>query len=260
MGRFADLFGKGEETVQANTPSTPSSPAPDREPAGAQDEPAPLHSEQEHVAEPTAEGRDREDGSSLESPWGEDHESETGRDPVQPLSMQSRENDEENLSPNIAPPPIQTAHGGGDFSWEQPGERARTEPGSRVSVVDEQPPRPAPPAGRLRGGVQVAHLQGVPVGSPGRRRVHRHLQGVRTNADPARPEHGPARGHGLDDPRAVRYRKVGLHQAHGRSALPRSRATSSSTASRCRTCPTTTCSRCARSSACCSRTARCSAR
>ena len=80
------------------------------------------------------------------------------------------------------------------------------------------------------------------------------------NAHPPRAEHGPARGDGVDDPRAVRNRQVGLHQAHGRPAVPRRRATSSCTASRCRTCPTTTCSRCARSSGCCSRTARCSAR
>src|SRR4051794_15846724 len=47
---------------------------------------------------------------------------------------------------------------------------------------------------------------------------------------------------------------------HMSACSTRTRATCWCTASRCRTWPTTSCSRCARSSASCSRTARCSAR
>jgi phospholipid/cholesterol/gamma-HCH transport system ATP-binding protein len=53
----------------------------------------------------------------------------------------------------LAPDPA-GRQGGDDLDWETPGRAAPQEPGasqesgsSRVSVVDEQPPRPAPPAG-----------------------------------------------------------------------------------------------------------------
>ena len=124
----------------------------------------------------------------------------------------------------------------------------------RVTAASRAPQR------RLGRRVQVAHLQGVSVRPPRRGRVHRHLQVVRALAHPARAEHGPARGDGVDDPGAVGDRQVGLHQAHGRPALSRPGRLAWSTASRFPTCPTTTCSTCARSSACCSRTAPCSAR
>ena len=86
-----------------------------------------------------------------------------------------------------------------------------------MSVVDE-------PAGRRRGRrVPVAHRQAAPARRRGRGRVHRRPQGVRPQQDPPRPEHGPARGQDLDDPRAVGHRQVRVHQAHGRPALSRRR-------------------------------------
>ena len=137
-----------------------------------------------------------------------------------------------------------------------PAECRRERPATAAAVGRRR--ARARPRGRRR--VPVAHRDQPPDRRPGRRRVHRRAQGLRPQQDPARPEHGPPRGQDLDDPRPVGHRQVGLHQAHGRPALPRRGRRRSCTASRCRTCPTTSCSRCARSSASCSRTARCSAR
>ena len=69
----------------------------------------------------------------------------------------------------------------------------------------------------------MAHRQAAPDRRRGRRRVRRGAQGVRPQQDPARPEPRHPRGQDLDDPRPVRHRQVGLHQAHGRAALPRRR-------------------------------------
>ena len=112
----------------------------------------------------------------------------------------------------------------------------------------------------LRRGVQVAHLPRVSLRPSRRGRVHRHLQVVRALRHPARAEHGPARGDGVDDPRPVRVPASRSASSTWWGCCTPTRATSSCTASRCPTCPTTTCSTCARSSGCCSRTARCSAR
>ena len=100
-----------------------------------------------------------------------------------------------------------------------------------------------------------------PTGVARRRRVRRRPQGVRPQQDPARPEHGHPRRQDLDDPRARRapgksvcikhmvgllYPDEGDVLVHGESVPEHA--------------PTTSCSRCARSSASCSRTARSSAR
>ena len=94
----------------------------------------------------------------------------------------------------------------------------------------------------------------------GRGRVRRGAQGVRPQQDPARPQHGHPRGQDLDDPRARRAPASPSASSTWSACCTPTTATCSSTASRSRTWPTTTSSRCARSSASCSRTARCSAR
>ena len=58
----------------------------------------------------------------------------------------------------------------------------------------------------------------------------------------------------------VGHGQVGVHQAHRRAALPRRGRRDRARQCRSPASPTPSCSRCARSSACCSRTARCSAR
>ena len=53
-----------------------------------------------------------------------------------------------------------------------------------------------------------------------RRGVHRRQEVVRPQHDPQRPEPGHPRRPDLDDPGPVGHRQVGVHQAHGRPALP----------------------------------------
>ena len=64
----------------------------------------------------------------------------------------------------------------------------------------------------------------------------------------------------LDDPRPVGHGQVGLHQAHGRAAVPRRRRRAGPRRVGPQHARRPAASRCARSSACSSRTARCSAR
>ena len=66
--------------------------------------------------------------------------------------------------------------------WESQGEREQqpsSESSSRVSVVDEQPPRPAPPDGASEDEYKWHSLPRLSVGPARRRRVHRHVQVVR---------------------------------------------------------------------------------
>ena len=90
---------------------------------------------------------------------------------------------------------------------EVPPRRERN-PASRVSVSEEAPPPAGASQRRLRRRVQMAHLQGVSLGPPRRRRVHRHLQIVRACPHPPRAEHGSPPGDGLDDPGTVGDRQV----------------------------------------------------
>ncbi len=202
MARFSLPFGKGKEKQSARqswspapAPSTPPAPQSDGSPwsppAGsassgpssasdgsswlpgrqdsAQDEPAPIESSE-------SDGSETESGSQGSSDWKKEAESrgdvpESGREPVEPLSMQDRDDEDDQLSRTAVPPMEDSGqdgdssedHSGGgdqesaqagseDYDWEQPGEESTREEsaresGSRVSVVDEKPPRPDPPSG-----------------------------------------------------------------------------------------------------------------
>jgi phospholipid/cholesterol/gamma-HCH transport system ATP-binding protein len=136
--------------------------------APSQDEPAPI-------SEPNG-GQNQESGSQS-SDWKKEAEAQgdvpdSGREPVEPLSMQDRDNEDDQLSRTASPPmdgsssdsQAESDHeqsgsdqDGGredseDFDWEQPGQKSGDEEsakqsGSRVSVVDEKPDRPDPPSG-----------------------------------------------------------------------------------------------------------------
>ena len=92
---------------------------------------------------------------------------------------------------------------------------------SHVSVVSE--PEPARRSGdedEFQYHTEAHHaVEGVDRRDP----VHRRAQGVRPQPRAARPEPRHPRGQDLDDPRPVGHRQVGLHQAHGRPAVPRQR-------------------------------------
>ena len=178
-----------------------------------QDEPAPIHWQpaggqsqaQESDGSQTQSGSDgsetqsESDGSestsesgSESSDWKKEAEEqgnvpESGREPVEPLSMQDRDNEDDQLSRTAVPPMedsgsdsqddhdhdhdesgskepqddserVGVGASAEDFDWEQPGEgsdhhgqsngeESAKESGSRVSVVDEKPARPDPPHG-----------------------------------------------------------------------------------------------------------------
>ncbi len=95
------------------------------------------------------------------------------------------------------------------------------ESSSRVSVVDESPPRPDPPDGASDDDYKWHTYKVYPSGRPDAVEFIDTYKAFGRIEDPPGPEHGPAGGHGLDDPRAVGHRQVGLHQAHGRAAVPR---------------------------------------
>jgi phospholipid/cholesterol/gamma-HCH transport system ATP-binding protein len=130
MARFSLPFGdknKGEPD-----PAEESWTAPSQEPFDGHEEPAPIRSESTPAAQ---EQNWQASSQSWEAPaqksdQGESHETDTDQpDPS-----------EESQSGHAA---------SADFTWEPPGDPApAVQPGaSRVSVIDEQPPRPAPPAG-----------------------------------------------------------------------------------------------------------------
>ncbi len=98
------------------------------------------------------EGQDEAEPQERATLPGSAHDEDS--DGVEPLSEQSREDQEEPLSRAVQPP-WKDNEDSGDSSdarggWgheSSPDEKRRAESSSRVSVVDEQPPRPAPPEG-----------------------------------------------------------------------------------------------------------------
>jgi phospholipid/cholesterol/gamma-HCH transport system ATP-binding protein len=182
-GQNQEQNGQGQEQEQEQDTSSEQSD-PERE---SQD------------SEPSSESDGSETGSdSTTSDWKKEAEAqgnvpESGREPVEPLSMQDRDNEDDQLSRTAVPPMensgsdsqgdsdhdsdqdqsgsnepqddserVGVGASAEDFDWEQPGEgsehhgrsdeggdgeESAKESGSRVSVVDEKPPRPDPPSG-----------------------------------------------------------------------------------------------------------------
>jgi phospholipid/cholesterol/gamma-HCH transport system ATP-binding protein len=124
--------------------------------AGGHDEPAPIY------------------GSSDSRADNSPYFSESSKDPVEPLSQQSKDGEEDTLSRHVPLPGSAAAYAGStsnpeanaqgdqqggeggseptsqsdpDYEWEQPGRSESQDSSSRVSVVDEPTSRPAPPSG-----------------------------------------------------------------------------------------------------------------
>jgi phospholipid/cholesterol/gamma-HCH transport system ATP-binding protein len=111
------------------------------------------------------EGTSAEEERTKETIESSPYFSSSERGPVEPLSSQERDDDEDRLSRHVPLPSggqgDEEQAGSGEFAWEEParasaedgpgdggrGEERREEPGSRVSVVDEPHSRPAPPVG-----------------------------------------------------------------------------------------------------------------
>jgi phospholipid/cholesterol/gamma-HCH transport system ATP-binding protein len=154
------------------------------------------------------------------------------------------------------PAPLQNASDAGsrerDESDGDAERQTEDESGSRVSVVDEQPERPAPPQGADEEDYKYHTYKVYPSGRPDSVEFIDVYKGF-----------GRAkilRGLSMGLPEGMVSMIIGP-SGTGKSAFcTPTRATSSCTASRSRTCPTTSCSTCERSSACCSRTERCSDR
>jgi phospholipid/cholesterol/gamma-HCH transport system ATP-binding protein len=184
------------EPSQASDASSWLAPSPE-DSAPEQDEPAPIHSQPNggqnqaqnrqgdtEQAQSSSSDSDSSESGSQSSDWKKQAEEqgdvpESGREPVEPLSMQDRDSEDDQLSRTAVPPMkdsgsdsqddsdeghdhdqsdskepqddserVGVGASAEDFDWEQPGEKSdHEESRSRVSVVDEKPARPDPPSG-----------------------------------------------------------------------------------------------------------------